>query len=335
VRDETGRVTLDRLSAPSRGRIRAEILIVLGLSLGASAVYSVVSILNSVTQTKPLSSQTATLNGSLSSRPVFDLIYQFLAVFFDLVPVVLVVFLLWSAVRPHLGRLGLTFDRPVRSVLIGLGLALVIGIPGIGVYLGSRALGIGVTVDPSPLDTYWWTVPILVLSALRAALQEEIIVIGYLFARLRDLGWKTWPIILTAALLRGSYHLYQGFGAFVGNFAMGVLFGWLFSRFGRVLPLVIAHFVIDTAIFVGYPWAAPPGGNSSSWREARPPPRGVCAAASESRDVGGLDQLDPPNRQSAKASGGGHAQNRFRSPYALSIRRTGGQYLLRMSERTG
>jgi membrane protease YdiL (CAAX protease family) len=241
---------------PSRGRLRAEILLVLGLSLGASAVYSIVSILDSVTRAKPLSSQTATLNGALSDRPLFDLIYQFLAIFFDLVPVALVAFLLWNAARPHLARLGLSFQRPVRSILIGLGLALLIGIPGIGVYLGSRALGIGVTVDPSPLNTYWWTIPILVLSALRSALQEEIIVIGYLFARLRDLGWKTWPIILAAAALRGSYHLYQGFGAFVGNFAMGVVFGWLYSRYGRVLPLVIAHFVIDTAIFVGYPWAA-------------------------------------------------------------------------------
>ncbi len=241
---------------PSRGRLRAEILLVLGLSLGASAVYSVVSILDSVTRAKPLSSQTATLNGSLSNRPFFDLVYQFLAIFFDLVPVALVAFLLWNAARPHLSRLGVDFRRPVRSVLVGLGLSLVIGIPGIGVYLGSRALGIGVTVDPSPIDSYWWTVPILVLSALRSALQEEIIVIGYLFARLRDLGWKTWPIILVAATLRGSYHLYQGFGAFAGNFAMGVLFGWLYSRYGRVLPLVIAHFVIDTAIFVGYPWAA-------------------------------------------------------------------------------
>ena len=244
------------VSRPSRGRLRAEILIVLGLSLGASAVYSVVSIINSVTLTKPFSSQTATLNGSLSARPVFDLIYQFLAIFFDLVPVALVCFLLWNAARPHLSRLGLDLRRPVRSVLLGLALALVIGIPGIGVYLGSRALGIGVTVDPSPLDTYWWTVPILVLSALRAALQEEVIVIGYLFARLRDLGWRTWPIILVAATLRGSYHLYQGFGAFIGNFAMGLLFGWLYSRYGKLLPLVIAHFVIDTAIFVGYPWAA-------------------------------------------------------------------------------
>lgn len=246
----------DALARPARRRLIAEILLVLGLSLGASAVYSVVSILNSVTLSKPLSAQTATINGSLSPRPIFDLTYQFLAIFFDLVPVALVAFLLWQAARPHLARLGIDFRRPGRDALIGLGLALAIGVPGLGVYLGSKAIGIGVTVVPSAIDTYWWTIPILVFSALRAGLQEELIVIGYLFARLRDLGWRTWPIILVAAALRGSYHLYQGFGAFVGNFAMGVLFGWLYARYGRVLPLVIAHFVIDTAIFVGYPWAA-------------------------------------------------------------------------------
>lgn len=256
----TGSSAVDRVAigsaAQSRRRITAEILIVLGLSLGASAVYSIVSILNLLTQKKSLSSQVATLNNSLATRQIFDLTYQFLAIFFDLVPVVLVVFLLWRAASPHLGRLGIDFTRPWRDLGLGLLLAVVIGIPGIGVYLGAKSLGINVTVDPSAGNTYWWTIPILVLSALRAGLQEEVIVIGYLFARLRDLGWRTWPIILAAAALRGSYHLYQGFGAFLGNFAMGVLFGWLYSRYGRVLPLVIAHFVIDTAIFVGYPWAA-------------------------------------------------------------------------------
>ncbi|MFM9920181.1 CPBP family intramembrane glutamic endopeptidase [Lacisediminihabitans sp. H27-G8] len=246
----------DPVDVPSRRRIRGEIVLVLGLSLGASAVYSIVSLADSLTRPTPLSQQVQSLNNSLNTRAIFDFIYQFLAIFFDLVPVALVCFLLWQTARPHLARLGLAFDRPGRDSLLGLGLALLIGIPGIFVYLGGKALGIGVTVSASPLDTYWWTIPILVLSALRAGLQEELIVIGYLFARLRDLGWKTWPIILSAALLRGTYHLYQGFGAFVGNFAMGALFGWLYSRYGRVLPLVIAHFVIDTAIFVGYPWAA-------------------------------------------------------------------------------
>jgi membrane protease YdiL (CAAX protease family) len=132
----------------------------------------------------------------------------------------------------------------------------VIGIPGIAVYLAGRAIGVTVNVVPTALDTYWWTVPVLVLSALRAGITEEVIVIGYLFARLRDLGWGPWRIIVASALLRGTYHLYQGIGAFFGNVAMGLLFGWLYTRFGRVLPLVIAHTIIDTAVFVGYPWAA-------------------------------------------------------------------------------
>ena len=55
-----------------------------------------------------------------------------------------------------------------------------------------------------------------------------------------------------AAVLRGSYHLYQGFGAFLGNAAMGLVFGYLYRRWGRVTPLIIAHVLIDAVAFVGY-----------------------------------------------------------------------------------
>ena len=240
----------------SRGRVWAEIAIVLALSLGASAIRSIVIIVERLTLVESLGSQTATINQSASERPVFDLIYQLLSVFLGLAPVALVCFLLWNAARPHLGRLGLSFNRPWRDSLGGLALAAAIGVPGLAFYLLSRALGINVNVVPTVLDTYWWTVPVLVLLAIKAGILEEVIVVGYLFARLRDLGWGTWRIIFASAVLRGSYHLYQGFGAFIGNVAMGVLFGWLYSRFGRVFPLVLAHALIDIAVFVGYGWAA-------------------------------------------------------------------------------
>lgn len=240
----------------TRGRVRIEIVLVLALSLGASAVYSVVAIVNRLTQNVALSQQTATLNNSLSDRQWFDLTYQLLAIVFDLAPVALVMFLLWQHTHPRLARLGLDATRPAKDALWGIVLFAAIGIPGLGVYLGGRALGISVNVVPNALDTYWWTIPVLVLSALRAGLQEEIIMIGYLYARLRDLGWGPWRIIIISAAIRGSYHLYQGFGAFVGNFLMGMLFGLLYNRFGRVLPLVVAHSALDAAIFIGYPWAA-------------------------------------------------------------------------------
>lgn len=241
---------------PSRRRLRAEIAIVLGLSLGASAVYAIVSIVYRMTLETSLPDQTATINRPLSDRELFDFVYQLLAIVFDLMPVALVVLLLWSSTRPRLDRLGIDFTRPTRDAGWGVLIALAIGVPGLGVYLGGRALGWTTTVVPTALDQYWWTVPVLLLSALRAGLLEETVAIGYLFARLRDLGWSTWQIIVTSALLRGTYHVYQGFGSFIGNVAMGLLFGWLYTRTGRLLPLIIAHVLLDAVIFIGYPWAA-------------------------------------------------------------------------------
>lgn len=228
----------------------------LGLGLGQYAIYAIVQLADSLTRSIPLSQQTTTLNPTLDDREIFDLVYQLLALIFDLAPVVLVCFLLWNRTAPHLTRLGIDARRPFGDTWRGVGLALVIGIPGIGVYLAGKALGLGLTVDAAGLSAYWWTVPILLLSALRAGLQEEIVVLGYLYERLGQLGWGRWRIIVGTAALRGGYHLYQGFGAFIGNFLMGMLFGFLYSRSRRVLPFVIAHFVIDAAIFVGYPWAA-------------------------------------------------------------------------------
>jgi membrane protease YdiL (CAAX protease family) len=233
-------------------RIWIEIAIVLGLSLGASAVYSIVSLLNSLTRDTPLSSQTTTLNQSLSPRPLFDLTYQLLGIFFDLVPVVLALYLLWLPGRSALSRLGIDRRRPGWDVGSGVVLAALIGIPGLGLYLAARSLGFSLTVVPTALDAYWWTVPVLVLSALRAALVEEVIVVGYLFTRLRELGWGPWPVIAASALLRGSYHLYQGFGGFVGNVVMGLVFGWFYHRFGRTTPLIVAHWILDIASFCGY-----------------------------------------------------------------------------------
>lgn len=243
------------LNGVSRRRLVSEIFIVLGLSLGASAVYSIVAIIDRTTQTTALSEQTATIVRSLNDRQIFDLIYQLLSVFFGLMPVALVAFLLWQSARPHLGRLGIDFRHPIVDMFSGLALVLIIGIPGIGLYVLARTLGMNVTVNPESLPAYWWAIPVLLLRAVLAGVTEEVIVIGYLFSRFTTLGYGRWTIILSTALLRGTYHLYQGFGAFVGNIAMGVLFGWLYTRYGRLLPLVIAHTLIDVAVFVGYPWA--------------------------------------------------------------------------------
>ena len=78
----------------------------------------------------------------------------------------------------------------------------------------------------------WWAVPVLILAAVaERACSRRSIVVGYLITRLRQLGaGACLAIIAASAVLRGSYHLYQGFGAFVGNAVMGVVFALFFLR---------------------------------------------------------------------------------------------------------
>jgi len=99
---------------------------------------------------------------------------------------------------------------------------------------------------------HWWTVPILLLNAAEAALLEEVVVVAYLVTRLRQLGLTEIAAVGASALLRGSYHLYQGWGGFLGNVGMGLLFGFVFVRTHRAWPIVFAHFLLDVAAGVGY-----------------------------------------------------------------------------------
>ena len=73
------------------------------------------------------------------------------------------------------------------------------------------------------------------------------------------LGVATEPNANALALLRGAYHLYQGIGPGVGNALMGVVFALVFLRVRRVMPLVIAHALLDAVGFVGYPLLARAG----------------------------------------------------------------------------
>ncbi|GIG89261.1 CPBP family intramembrane glutamic endopeptidase [Plantactinospora endophytica] len=263
-------MTVDLARPLSRRVLGTEVLLVLGLSLGQSAIYSAVTIIARLTADRPLSQQTATLNASQSARPWFDLTYQLLGIFFALVPVLLAVHLLnrdrtldrdgllARDALPDQGRggarevLGLDGRRPGRDLAWGAALAAAIGLPGLGLFWVAAHLGINATVVPASLPDLWWAVPVLILSAAQNAILEEVVVVGYLMTRLREMGWRIGAVIAASALLRGSYHLYQGFGAFVGNAVMGVVFALFFLRTRRVLPLVVAHTLLDVVAFVGY-----------------------------------------------------------------------------------
>jgi hypothetical protein len=62
-----------------------------------------------------------------------------------------------------------------------------------------------------------------------------------------------WEIVLVGLVLRASYHIYYGPGV-VGILVWASIFIWLFLRTRSLLPIMIAHFMWDFAIFLGDRW---------------------------------------------------------------------------------
>jgi membrane protease YdiL (CAAX protease family) len=237
---------------PDARTLRNETLLVLALSLGASGVSALISFIGSVTRPGELKNQAATLVGSAApGRPWLDLSWQVFGIAVALVPVALVAHLL---AREGTGMRVIGFDltRPRWDLARGAVIAAVVGGTGLAFYLGVRAAGFNLTVVPESLPDVWWRIPVLVAAAVQNAVLEEVIVVGYLLRRLDQLGWSPAAALAASAVLRGSYHLYQGLGGFVGNMVMGVLFVLLYRRWHRIGPLVAAHSLIDTVAFVGY-----------------------------------------------------------------------------------
>ncbi|MFE9408865.1 CPBP family intramembrane glutamic endopeptidase [Streptomyces sp. NPDC006704] len=233
--------------------LRSETVLVLALSLGASGVSALISFVGSLTRPGGLAHQAAHLNTSYApGRPWLDLAWQLFGIATALVPVALVAHLLVRERAGGLRALGLDRTRPWPDLGRGVLIAAGIGSAGLAFYLVARAAGGNLTVVPESLPGVWWKYPVLILSAFQNSVLEEVIVVGYLLRRLGQLGWSPSAALAASAVLRGSYHLYQGVGGFLGNMVMGVVFVLLYRRWRRVGPLVVAHALLDIGAFVGY-----------------------------------------------------------------------------------
>ncbi|MCB0929039.1 MAG: CPBP family intramembrane metalloprotease [Mycobacterium sp.] len=238
--------------------IRIELAIVLATTFGLAAATATLQLIDFAL--RGLGEQRVALNPRRSYYDVIDAGLHLAAIAQLLAWGALAVYLLWrSGITPR--RIGLGRFRAAPDLLGGLGLAALIGIPGLGLYVVARRLGLAAQVVPAQTDVRWWVIVLLIAAAIANAWAEEVVVVGYLLTRLEQLKVRPRVALLASAALRGGYHLYQGFGAGLGNLVMGLVFGYTWRRSGRLWPLIVAHAVIDVVAFVGYALLA----NRAGW----------------------------------------------------------------------
>jgi membrane protease YdiL (CAAX protease family) len=244
------------VAEPTTGRreyFGLELWAVLGVSFGISGLTALLSLIRDQIT---IQGGIANANVSVVSAPAT--VHEWLDLLDDLAqvlnglgpPFLVVVLLLRSFGRPGLG-IGLDRVRR-RELLGGVGLAALIGLPGLGLVWISHELGFNGHLIVVSFPDVWYRVPVLLLDAFQNGAAEELVVLAFMLTRLRQLGWSSERAVITSATLRGSYHLYQGVGAFFGNMVMGLIFGTIFQRTKRVWPFVIAHTLLDAFSFIGY-----------------------------------------------------------------------------------
>lgn len=167
-----------------------------------------------------------------------------------------------------LEREGLTFRQLLnvkaplwQEILLGLGLTLLFLV---GFYISNIVswlvvYGPDVFINPptfdmsnlpqTPMWVLWWGLLVLPVTV---GIMEEFLYRGYLQPRLIALTNRTWLGILLTAFFFGLQHivlpLYDvptSLTRFVSTFLIGLLFGVLYQRQKRLLPLIIAHWLVD------------------------------------------------------------------------------------------
>ncbi|RAV32532.1 CPBP family intramembrane glutamic endopeptidase [Corynebacterium heidelbergense] len=265
-------------TAAERRALRWEILLVLAITFGASGARAALRLIEALARPERLDRQTTTLNGAQSALWWLDPAFQLISTGVLCAWGGLAMFLLLRHVPAAVAPLrpspaGTPIRRhPLRprraDILPGILLAAAIGLPGLAFYLASLHLGLSKHVDAAGISAalgsgpggHWYTLPLVILNAWANGFAEELVVVAWLCTRMRQLrvpwGW----VFAASAVLRGSYHLYQGPSAGVGNVVMGLVFVWWYRRTGRVWPLIVAHGLIDTVAFAGSGLLGPVGG---------------------------------------------------------------------------
>jgi membrane protease YdiL (CAAX protease family) len=172
-----------------------------------------------------------------------SLVSMIFEVFLSFTPVLVIGFLLarnregWAGIGLTRFRAG---DLGMGAILWVASFVLVLVLAQLFQYFGQRE----VDFLPEGLPL-WFRAVQAVMIAVTAGVTEEIVVRGYAQTRLEQLRAPAAVILLLPTALWGVLHVYQGPGAALTIFGLGLMYAWYFQRTRRLWPLILAHTLFD------------------------------------------------------------------------------------------
>lgn len=166
-----------------------------------------------------------------------------------------VIYLAFQARWFSVGDLGITSEDLPRQVLWGIMLLILVLLLYVmllfALKYAERLFHTGLSFtwyfplpDWKPVPVFFY---VLYLS-ITAGVYEEIVYRGMVISLLRRVTSRRWALVLGSALIFTAIHWSNGPQTWAEAFVFGSLWAFLFIRRGRLIPIMIAHFLYD---FIG------------------------------------------------------------------------------------
>jgi uncharacterized protein len=150
-----------------------------------------------------------------------------------------------------LTSIGLRMDRPMRSLLRGILLALLALAITVGLYLVLQRAGIHLGEDRA--NSFHPSLWVVTLAMLRAGVAEEIFYRGYAIERLQGLFGSKLLAALLPLILFAAAHYRQGLGGILATFVLGGVFTAFYMKYRDLIANIIGHFLEDFVLNVIVP----------------------------------------------------------------------------------
>lgn len=232
-----------------RRRLAAELLIVLAVFPLPYALSALVVLVGSALGRGP-GRRTPIL---IPGHPAASFPLELCEILLPFAAVALVAYLLSSGTSGSegdrgLSSLGLDRSRPRGDLALVLGVFVACEL--IPIYGGTIVLSLlgvhGISPATKGVPSYY--VSLDVVNGVTSGIVEEIVVLGYLVRRLEQLALPGWAVVVLAVAVRGSYHLYYGWGV-LPILAWATASVLVYRRYRRLLPFILVHVLWDSSLF--------------------------------------------------------------------------------------
>jgi membrane protease YdiL (CAAX protease family) len=150
-----------------------------------------------------------------------------------------------------LASVGLQAGRPVRALLRGGALALILLASTVGLYLLLQRVGIH--LGDSDRGTFRPSLWVATVISVRAGMVEELFYRGYAIERLRALTGNAALAALVPLLVFAAVHYRQGAGGIIVAFVLGGVLTLFYLRFHDLLANIVGHTLTDLVLNVVLP----------------------------------------------------------------------------------